>query len=333
MKYVASMKMEHCATPEGLEKLLRSLEIYLQEHPPIADDTFSQMSDLARQLKNDKLLEQCLTAQNRCQETQKMLQLRGNTLQQFRDQLEQDPSAARTRSFSALNQDQRTLADISKYSSLSAVIQGKSDSRLSNQGNSAKSLWDPKDTSTPLVPKTYSRLQGERLKTASSVSLSSSSPSSPSHSLISPASSCSVSPCHSTDTSPIHTLSQPHSVQGPNTSTLEQNGDISQGANYSANASVTSNLSVKENVLDPDQRQLTVPSQHVYSRSASVQNKSTSKKLLRRAISTPQSGKASPILEEDHSSGSESQSNRIASLRQNGRTDSMITGSSDSLPR
>ena len=334
MKYVASMKMEHCATPEGLEKLLRSLEIYLQEHPPIADDTFSQMSDLAKQLKNDKLLEQCLTAQNRCQETQKMLQLRGTTLRQFRDQLEQDPSAIKSKSFTALSQDPRTLADISKYSSLSAVIQGRSESRHSVQGNSAKSYWDPKDTSTPIVPKTYSRLQGERLKTASSVSLSSSSPSSPSHSLASPASSCSISPCHSTDTSPIHTCSQPHSVHGPNTSILQQNGDISQGANFSTNASVTSNLSAKENLHEPDQRQLTVPGQHVYSRGGSVHNKpSNNNKLLRRAISTPLSGKASPILEEDQGLGTDSSSSRITSLRQNGRTDSMITGSSDSLPR
>lgn len=329
MKYVASMKMEHCATPEGLEKLLRSLEIYLQEHPPIGDNTFTQMSDLAKQLKNDKLLEQCQTAQNRCQETQKMLQLRGNTLQQFREQLEQDPSAARNRSLSFLNQDQRALDEMSKYSPLQGM---KSDSRLSVQGNSAKSSnWEPKDTSTPLVPKTYARLQGERLKTASSVSLSSSSPSSPSHSVISPCSSTSISPCHSTDTSPIHTFTQPHPVQGPHSSIFEQNGDISQGANYSGNASVSSALSVKENVLESDQRQLSVPSQHQFSRSVSVQNKQ-SKKLLRRAISTPQTGQASPILEEDQGPGTVD-SHRITSLRQNGRTDSMITGSSDSLPR
>lgn len=332
MKYVASMKMELCATPEGLEKLLHSLELYLQEHPPIADGTFTQMSDLAKQLKNDKLLEQCQTAQNRCQETQKMLQLRGNTLQQFREQLEQDPSASlKTKSFSALAPDPSLMTHMSKYSSYSAVPRLKTSSRPSSvHGTSTKSSWEPKDTSTPVVPKTYSRLQGERLKTASCVSLPSSSPSSSSsHSMISPASSNSISPCHSADTSPIHTCVQPHSTQA--LTSHEQNGDISEGASsFLNNVSVSSSLSVKENVHGSDQRQLSVPGSS--SRSTSVQNK-PSKKILRRAISTPQSGKASPIMEEEFATGGESQSNRIASLRQNGRTDSMITGSSDSLPR
>ena len=87
MKYVASMRMEHCASAPGLDKLLRSLEHYLQHHPPMSDDTFHHMMDMAQRLHNDKLLEQCRLAKTRCQETYQLLLLRQNTLQRARDQL------------------------------------------------------------------------------------------------------------------------------------------------------------------------------------------------------------------------------------------------------
>ncbi|XP_076470612.1 puratrophin-1-like [Babylonia areolata] len=87
MKYVASMRMEHCATPPGLDKLLRSLEHYLQQHPPMTDETFLHMMDTAQRLHNTKLLDQCRVAKARCQETYHLLLLRHNTLQRARDQL------------------------------------------------------------------------------------------------------------------------------------------------------------------------------------------------------------------------------------------------------
>lgn len=87
MKYVASMKMEHCASASGLDKLLLSLEQYLQEHPPVTDNTFSHMIDTAQALHNEKLLEQCCVAKARCQETYHLLLLRQNTLQRAKDQL------------------------------------------------------------------------------------------------------------------------------------------------------------------------------------------------------------------------------------------------------
>ena len=87
MKYVASMRMEHCATASGLDKLLRSLEHYLQQHPPMNDETFVHMIDMAQRLHNEKLLEQCRVAKARCQETYHLLLLRHNTLQRARDQL------------------------------------------------------------------------------------------------------------------------------------------------------------------------------------------------------------------------------------------------------
>lgn len=355
MKYVASMKMEHCATPEGLEKLLHSLELYLQEHPPIADETFTNMSEIAKSLGNDKLVEQCLTAQNRCLETQKMLTLRGNTLQQFRDQLEQDVSddAARTKSSSALSSKERNTADTCKYSSTSAVPQPNIDIKSvpsSGLRTNPKSHWEPRDTSTPVVPKTYSRTLMEKLKKSTSLSSTSSSPaSSPSHSIISPCSPShsSLSSCHSTDSSPAHSfiqprspahsLVQPRNFQGPISGYQDQNN----GSIYGANVTQTGTDSSKENLLDSDQRIFLVPnivsSQNLtdFKRGGnlnSVPSKNV-KQALQRAISPPHPVTSSPIMEEDQGAVSESPSNSIHSLRQNGRTNSMITGSSDSLPR
>ncbi|KAJ8302596.1 hypothetical protein KUTeg_018992 [Tegillarca granosa] len=87
MKYVASMKMEHCGTPEGLEKLLRSLELYLRDHPVMKEETFISMIGLARKLQNDRLIEQCSLAKSRCEETQKLLILRQTTLRRAREQM------------------------------------------------------------------------------------------------------------------------------------------------------------------------------------------------------------------------------------------------------
>jgi hypothetical protein len=47
MKYVASMKMDHSTSLEGLEKLLRSLELYLRQHPAMTEATFASMTELA----------------------------------------------------------------------------------------------------------------------------------------------------------------------------------------------------------------------------------------------------------------------------------------------
>lgn len=67
MKYVSSMKMEHSTTAEGLDKLMKSLTIYLSEHPPIPEESFAAMLEAAHRLNNDKLLEQCRLAKARCQ--------------------------------------------------------------------------------------------------------------------------------------------------------------------------------------------------------------------------------------------------------------------------
>ncbi|KAK3086025.1 hypothetical protein FSP39_012335 [Pinctada imbricata] len=51
MKYAASMKMEHCESFSGLEKLLQSLELYLRDHPVMKPETFENMFHLAGKVK------------------------------------------------------------------------------------------------------------------------------------------------------------------------------------------------------------------------------------------------------------------------------------------
>ncbi|XP_064611995.1 puratrophin-1-like isoform X2 [Liolophura sinensis] len=87
MRYVASMKMDSSATADRLAKLLKSLELYLREHPPITDETFKFMTEQADRLHNDRLLEQCNIAKNRCQETFQLLELRQTTLRKAIHQL------------------------------------------------------------------------------------------------------------------------------------------------------------------------------------------------------------------------------------------------------
>ena len=338
MKYVASMKMEHCATPEGLEKLLRSLDLYLQEHPPITEDTFKHMSEIAHKLKNDKLVEQCQTAENRCQETQKMLTLRGNTLRQFKEQLVQETSASKTQSTAALSKA-RNGGEMQRRSSQSAVSQIKKP----NSSSLVRPAWEPKDTSTPVVPKTYSRTQAEKAKAYAS---SNSSPSHSSASSISPTHSISSSSCHSSGSSPAHL---PHPLRSYNTcsSDPELERCSSDGANLIDNVphvlitesspqkwSGSKAISTKENVIDSDSA-TGVPSpvhemnNYVSLNTGSVLNvrNRPARKVLKRAISTPQTG---VILEEDLV---ETVGARAANIRNSDQRDSMITGSSESLPR
>ena len=340
MKYVASMKMESCATPEGLEKLLRSLELYLQEHPPITDETFKHMLEIAHKLKNDKLVEQCQTAENRCQETQNMLTLRGNTLKQFKDQLEQDKSpASKTQSATSLSKTKYS-AEMLRYSSQGAV--GNKNSASSN----LKPTWEPKDTSTPVVPKTYSRTQAEKAKAYASAN---SSPSHSSASSISPTHSSSSS-CPSSASSPAH-LPYPLRTYNASNSDPEFERRSVDGANNLIenipslliteatpvrNRSAPNAISSKENLGLGDDSSLSSgvisPIQTTDLDSPDPVVNVTpryrpAKKSLKRAISTPQTG---VILEEDIV---DAMNSRATNLRHGGRTDSMITGSSDSLHR
>lgn len=107
MKYVAAMKMQTTITIEAIDKLLSSLELYLKEHPPIPDVTFGLMLELAEKLDHDKLKEQCIVAQARCKETQELLKVRQNTLKRAKEQLqfEQEHQVSCSRIDSVLETD------------------------------------------------------------------------------------------------------------------------------------------------------------------------------------------------------------------------------------
>ena len=90
MKHVAGMKMDSTSSPEEVERLMTSLSIYLKEHPPITSSTFEIMLELSEMVQNDKLLEQCRVAKSRCQETAHLLKVRLSTLKQAREQLENE---------------------------------------------------------------------------------------------------------------------------------------------------------------------------------------------------------------------------------------------------
>uniref|UniRef100_A0A1B6CNG3 DH domain-containing protein n=1 Tax=Clastoptera arizonana TaxID=38151 RepID=A0A1B6CNG3_9HEMI len=71
MKYMSRVKPEETQNPDHSVKQLRQ---YLMAHPPLASEHFTEMMNLAKKLRNDKLLEQCKVAQCRCEETMEQVQ-------------------------------------------------------------------------------------------------------------------------------------------------------------------------------------------------------------------------------------------------------------------
>ena len=203
MKYVASMKMEHCASPVGLDKLLKSLEVYLKEHPPLTEETFLYMIDTAQRLGNDKLLEQCHVAKARCEETFQLLLLRQRTLQRARDQLQVEqkkhsPTRGSCKTGLAFKAEGDGVAGWGKQSpvrsdraegdGVGGWDQQKSPSLLEKQLPAKQSsktgfvlrsngdgvtIWNPQDTSTPrLVKQSAAGYTSPPLSPASSVNSS-----------------------------------------------------------------------------------------------------------------------------------------------------------------
>ncbi|CAG0893196.1 unnamed protein product [Darwinula stevensoni] len=75
----------------GLEPIvtaLSQLDSYLSEHPPITEETFSEMLSLAQKLESSKILEQVKIAEKRCQETQELLEVQREALLKSKHQYE-----------------------------------------------------------------------------------------------------------------------------------------------------------------------------------------------------------------------------------------------------
>ncbi|XP_069194522.1 uncharacterized protein [Procambarus clarkii] len=90
MKVVGRVKGEGLASPEQVGAAGRTLTAYLEQHPPIPDDTFTAMTTLATRLNNHTLLQQCKMAQVRCQETNELLRNRQAALYKAKRQMEFD---------------------------------------------------------------------------------------------------------------------------------------------------------------------------------------------------------------------------------------------------
>ncbi|KAK7074152.1 Rho guanyl-nucleotide exchange factor activity protein, partial [Halocaridina rubra] len=90
MKVVGRVKSEGLASPDQVGAAARALTTYLEEHPPISQDTFTTMINLATNLNNNTLLQQCKMAQVRCQETNELLRSRQALLQKAKRQMEFD---------------------------------------------------------------------------------------------------------------------------------------------------------------------------------------------------------------------------------------------------
>lgn len=85
-KYMSRVKADDAQTPEQILQVHKHVQQYLMAHPPIAEDHFTEMMQLARKLSNEKLLEQAKVAQARCQETIELIRAQQSRLVQARRQ-------------------------------------------------------------------------------------------------------------------------------------------------------------------------------------------------------------------------------------------------------
>ncbi|KAL5021840.1 hypothetical protein ScPMuIL_000995 [Solemya velum] len=142
MKYVASMKMEHCGSLAGLDKLVHSLDHYLQQHPPLGKSTFDGMVSEAKRVGNERLLEQCHVAKARCEETHQLLHLRQNTLRKAMEQLRNEQKQKEHAMLERLS-DSTSSPCHSVGSANTSSPHKDSFSDLEN------SVWEPQANSTP----------------------------------------------------------------------------------------------------------------------------------------------------------------------------------------
>lgn len=137
MRYVAHMKMDNAATSDVIVGLKNSLQLYLQAHPPLTNERFEEMRSLAGTLDNEKLREQCRIAHERCKETDAMLKSRVETLQKAQLQLNE-----------ARNRRNSLRSNFDSVTSLSGA------GALSHKDHCSvlDVAWNPKTTSTPSHP-------------------------------------------------------------------------------------------------------------------------------------------------------------------------------------
>jgi hypothetical protein len=55
---MSRVKADESQTPEQTVQVLKHIQQYLMAHPPLAEDHFTEMVQLARKLNNEKMIEQ-----------------------------------------------------------------------------------------------------------------------------------------------------------------------------------------------------------------------------------------------------------------------------------
>ncbi|XP_066569464.1 pleckstrin homology domain-containing family G member 4B isoform X2 [Amia ocellicauda] len=74
MRHLACITMEDCSMPEKCDTVIKCLQGYSRQHPPIPEARFQEMKELAGELKSDKGLKQWKFAWSKCQETRQMFE-------------------------------------------------------------------------------------------------------------------------------------------------------------------------------------------------------------------------------------------------------------------
>ncbi|MGH0127590.1 UNVERIFIED_CONTAM: hypothetical protein FKN15_028515, partial [Acipenser sinensis] len=74
MRHLACITMEDCSMPEKCGTVIKCLDGYWRQHPDIPEAKFTEMKELASELKNDRGLKQWKFAWSKCQETKQMFE-------------------------------------------------------------------------------------------------------------------------------------------------------------------------------------------------------------------------------------------------------------------
>ncbi|XP_058849881.1 uncharacterized protein LOC117425702 isoform X1 [Acipenser ruthenus] len=74
MRHLACITMEDCSMPEKCGTVIKCLDEYWRQHPDIPEAKFTEMKELAGELKNDRGLKQWKFAWSKCQETKQMFE-------------------------------------------------------------------------------------------------------------------------------------------------------------------------------------------------------------------------------------------------------------------
>ncbi|KAM4602435.1 puratrophin-1 [Polymixia lowei] len=69
MRHLASVSMQDCTRPDKCQAVIDSLESYHRQHPPIPDEEFQEMKELAEELRSDQDLLQWRFAWSKCDQT------------------------------------------------------------------------------------------------------------------------------------------------------------------------------------------------------------------------------------------------------------------------